>query len=341
MDLLKKLTQTPGTPGLENPIRDLIRKEMEPLVDEVREDNMGNLVGVKRGDGGPKVMLAAHMDQIGFMVSHIDDNGFLRLSPTGGFDPRTMMAQRVLVYGKKTLLGVMGSKPVHVLSEEEKKKPMKTSDYFVDLGLPGDEVKELVQVGDMVTWLGDFSEMGNMYVSRAMDDRVGVYLMLEALRKLKAHKATIYAVATTQEEVGLRGATAAAAKIQPDIGLALDVTIANDVPGAQEHEHVTKMGKGIGLSLMNGATVSSRKLIDHLKQIAEDEEITWQAEILPKGGTDAGAIWRVPGGAHVATLSVPSRYVHSTVELVHKDDVRAGVDLLTAFLGRAGEKEYS
>ncbi len=340
MDLLKKLTQTPGCPGQEHRIREVIRQEMEGLVDEVRIDRLGNLVGVKKGNG-PKVMIAAHMDQIGFMVSYIDDDGFIRLNPTGGFDPRTLMAQRVIVHGKKDLLGVMGSKPVHVLSEDEKKKKMEVKDYFVDLGLPGDKVKKLVRIGDPVTWVGTFEEMGDMYLSRAMDDRIGVYIMIEALRKLKKHDAQIYAVAAVQEEVGIRGATASAAQIQPEIGIAVDVTIANDVPGASKHEYVTSMGKGIAIKRMDGASISSPALVRHMEEIADAKEIAWQPEILPKGGTDAGAIWRVPGGAHVITLSVPSRYVHSTVELVHKDDVQGGIDLLAAYLEAAGEKEYA
>lgn len=342
MELLKKLTQTPGTPGMENEIRSLIRKEMEGLVDEIRVDNLGSLIGIKRGkEGGPKVMIAAHMDQIGFMVSYIDDNGYLRLQPTGGFDPRTMMAQRVWVHGKEKLLGVMGSKPVHVLTEEERKKPLKVEDYFVDLGLSGEKVKELVRVGDMVTWIGDFSEVGDMYCSIALDDRVGVYAMLEALKKAKDSDATIYAVATVQEEVGIRGSIAAAAQINPDVGIAVDVTIANDVPGAAEKDRVSTMGGGVAINLMNGATIASRSLVHHLMDLAEAKEISYQTDILPKGGTDAGGIWRIPGGAHAGTLSVPSRYVHSTVELVHKDDVQATIDLLAAYIEAAGERDYS
>lgn len=340
MDLLRKLTQTSGTPANEDAIREIVRKELEPLVDEIRQDNLGNLIGVKRGKGGPRVMLAAHMDQIGFMVSHIDDKGFLRINPTGGFDPRTLLNQRVTVHGKKVLKGVIGSKPVHVLSAEERKKALEVKDYFIDLGLPGDKVKELVRVGDMVTWVGELEELGDMWCSRAMDDRIGVYIMIEALKKLKDHDCTIYACATVQEEVGIRGATAAAAELKPEIGLALDVTIANDVPGAQEKDRVTIMGGGIGIKHMDSASISSPKLVRHLQDVADSNKIPWQPEILPAGGTDAGAIWRVPGGAHVCTLSVPSRYVHSTVEMVHKEDVQGGIDLLAAWLGEAGKVKY-
>ncbi len=341
MELLQRLTDAPGVPGYEDDIRALVRKELESLTDEVRLDNMGNLIGVKKGSGdAPKVMLAAHMDQIGFLVSHVDDKGFLRLNPTGGFDPRTLLNQRVVVYGKKPLTGVIGSKPIHVLSDEEKKKTLEVKDYFVDLGLPVEKVKELVRVGDMVTWSGSLEEVGEMWCSRAMDDRIGLYVMLEALRKLGKHKVTIYAAATVQEEVGIRGALTAATKLNPDIGIALDVTIANDVPGAEDHEAVTVMGKGVAIKRMDSLSISSPKLVRHLEELADEKKIPWQPEILPRGGTDAGGMQRIPGGAHVVTLSIPSRYVHSTVELVHKHDVQAAIDLLAAFLENAGERQY-
>ncbi|MDP8206309.1 MAG: M42 family metallopeptidase [Candidatus Electryonea clarkiae] len=340
MDLLRKLTQTPGTPGQERRIRELVKSELEPLVDEIRIDRLGNLIGLKKGNGGARIMLSAHMDQIGFMVSHIDDEGFIRFNPTGGFDPRTLMAQRVVVHGKEDLPGVMGSKPIHILSDEEKKKPLKISDFFVDLGLPGEKVKELVRVGDPVTWTGEFEEMGDMYLARAMDDRIGVYIMIEALRRIKNHDCDIFAVAAVQEEVGIRGAIASATEIKPEIGIALDITIANDTPGAKSYERVTEMGKGVAIKRMDSYSISSPPLVSHFEEIAEREKIPWQTEILPRGGTDAAAMWHIPGGAHLITLSIPCRYVHSTVELVHKDDVEAGIKLLVAYLEEAGNKDY-
>ncbi len=341
MHLLEKLTQTPGTPGQEPRIREVIRKELKSLVDEIRVDRLGNLIGFKKGDGKTRVMISAHMDQIGFMVAHIDDKGFISINPTGGFDPRTLMAQRVIVHGKKDLPGVIGSKPKHILSEEEMKKPLKIENFFVDLGLPANEVKKYVRPGNAITWVGEFGEMGDMYVARAMDDRIGVYIMLEALKKLKKHSCDIYAVAAVQEEVGIRGALASAAEIRPHIGLAIDVTIANDVPGSKPHQFVTEMGHGIAIKRMDAASISSPKLADHLEEIADSKKIKWQTEILPRGGTDAGAMRQIPGGAHVVTISVPSRYVHSTVELVHKKDVKGGIDLLSAYLTEAGTRDYS
>jgi putative aminopeptidase FrvX len=340
MQLLKKLCGTPGSTGHEDTIRELIMKEMKPLVDNIRTDKMGNIIGFKKGKGKNKVMLAAHMDEIGFVVSFIDENGFIRIQPTGGFDPRTMMAQRCVVHGKKSLIGVMGSKPVHILTEEEKKKALKVTDYFIDLGLPVDKVKELVSVGDAITMDRSMEKMGDCYTSKAFDDRVGVYCMLEAVRKMRKHHVNIYVVSTTQEEVGLRGAFASSSGIEPDVGIALDVTLANDIPGAQKHEYVSELGKGTAISVMNGAAISNPKLVQEFKDLAEKHKIPYQMDILPRGGTDAGAMQRVKGGAAVMTLSIPTRYVHSTVETCHKTDVQATIDLLAAYLEAATDKDY-
>jgi putative aminopeptidase FrvX len=340
MQLLKKLCGTPGSSGHEEQIRELIIKEMKPLVDNVRTDKMGNIIGFKKGKGKNKVMLAAHMDEIGFVVSFIDENGFIRFQPTGGFDPRTMMAQRVIVHGKKALLGVMGSKPVHILTEEEKKKILQVTDYFIDVGLPLDQVKKQVQVGDPITMDRVMEKMGDCYTTKAFDDRMGVYCMLEAVRKMKKHNVNIYVVATTQEEVGLRGAFASSSGIEPDVGIALDVTLANDVPGASKHEYVTELGKGTAISIMNGSAISNPKLVQEFKDLAEKNKIPYQMDILPRGGTDAGAMQKVKGGAAVITLSIPTRYVHSTVETCHKVDIQATIDLLAAYLEQATDKDY-
>lgn len=342
MDLLKRLTAATGIPGREDDVRSLITREMKPLMDKVNTDVMGNVIGLRKGKTGTRLVLAAHMDEIGFMVNHIDENGFLRIIPLGGFDPRTLMAQKVVVHGKKELNGVFGSKPVHMLSEEEKKKPLKVTDYYVDLGLPADDVKKLVSVGDSVTWQRDFTEMGDCLASKAFDDRVGVYVMLEALRKVKNKplQVELYTVATVQEEVGLRGATTSAIGLDPDIGIAVDITLANDVPGASDHEKVTKLGEGAAIKIMDSYSISNPKLVDHLKAIARKNKIKVQFEILPRGGTDAGALQRGGSKAAVVTISIPTRYAHSTVETIHKDDVKAAINLLAAYILEAGSKKY-
>jgi len=345
--LLKKLSEAAGVPGREEAVRRLVIREIKPLVDEVRTDALGNVIALKRGTPKGKkrlkVMLAAHMDEIGFFVSHIDEKtGFLRLDPLGGIDPRVLLAQRVIVHTETgDLLGAIGSKPVHLLTEEERRKAVELKELFVDVGLPADEVKEKVRVGDFVTLRQDFVEMGELVSGKALDDRVGVYVMIEALRRVKKHRVDIYAVATTQEEVGIRGARVSSYGISPDVGLALDVTVASDVPGVEEAQYVTKLGKGVAIKIKDSASISNPKLVRYLQELAEERKIPYQWEILPRGGTDAGALQLTREGVAAATLSVPTRYVHSVVECAHGRDIEAAVELAAAFLEAAHEGDYS
>jgi endoglucanase len=343
-DLLKRLCETPGIPSREEPIRAVIIEEMKPLVESLSLDPMGNVVGVKKGSGGPKVMIAAHMDEIGFFVKHIDDKGFLRLQPVGGWDSRVMVAQRVWVhgYGGQALLGAVmpAAKPIHLLTNEDLNKPPKLEEMFVDLGLPADEVKALVEVGDMVTMARTTERMGNNVVSKTLDDRVSVFVMIEALRAVGDHACDIYAVATTQEEVGLRGATTAAYSIQPDIGLAVDITLANDFPGPAEHEHITRLGKGAAIKVMDSSLICHPKLVRHFRDVAEKHAIPYQMEILARGGTDAGGIQRSRGGVPSFTLSIPTRYVHTVNETASMSDIQACIDLLARYLEEAHARQY-
>lgn len=345
MELLRKLVEMSGVPGREERVRKLVVEQLTPLVDKITSDSMGNVIGFKKGtnpDGKrKKIMLAGHMDEIGFYVSYIEDSGFLRIQPVGGFDPRTMMSQRVTVMGKRDLPGVIGSKPIHILTDEEKKKQLQIKDYFIDLGMKKEQVDELVKVGDPVTLQRDMTEIGDCLTCKTFDDRVGVYCMIEGVRKAGACPHDLYVVGTTQEEVGLRGALASATGIVPDVGIALDVTLANDVPGADAPSYVSKLGEGTAISLLNGAVITNHKLFDQFVQLAEDNKITYQKDALPRGGTDAGAMRQVPGGAAVITLSIPCRYVHSTVEMVHKEDVQATIDLLAAYINNPGEADYT
>ncbi|MGB9862155.1 MAG: M42 family metallopeptidase, partial [Candidatus Bipolaricaulaceae bacterium] len=202
MELLRRLSEAPGVPGREEVVRSLVREALAGYVDEIEVDLLGNLIAHKKGSG-PKVVVAAHMDEIGFFVSHIDEeSGYLRLEPVGGFDARTLIASRVVVHSESgPLLGLIGIKPIHIITEEEKKKEIRIQDLFVDLGLPGKEVKEKVRVGDPVTLYQTFAEVGELVSGKALDDRVGVYVGIEALRRLGEHRADIYFVATVQEEV--------------------------------------------------------------------------------------------------------------------------------------------
>jgi len=333
MELLKRLSEAPGIPGREEAIRTIVREALDAHVDEISVDRLGNVIARKKGTG-PKVVIAAHMDEIGFLVSHVDEEtGFLRIQPVGGFDPRTLIAQRVMVHARDAgLYGLIGTKPVHVLTDEERKKTPEMKDLFVDIGFAGKEAKEKVRIGDPVTLVQTFDEMGNLVTGKALDDRLGVYIGIEAVRRLAKHKADIYLVATVQEEVGLRGARTSAFAIAPDIGVALDSTIACDIPGVQAHEQITRLGKGVAIKLQDSASISHPGLVQFLAKLADERNIQYQYEILPRGGTDAGAIQPAREGVAVVTLSVPSRYVHTVVEAAHKDDIEAAIKLLTAFL---------
>ena len=347
MNLLKKLCETPGISGYEERIQKVIKEELEKITDEVKIDKLGNLIGIKKAKklsskpAPKKVMIAAHMDEIGFMISFVDKDGFLRFAPVGGFDPRTLIAQRVVVHGAKDIGGVIGSKPIHILNEEERKKPPKIKDLFIDVGLKKDEVSKIVKAGDFVTLDRNFKELNDKVITaKAFDDRVGVYVMIETLKRIKDCYVDIYAVATVQEEVGLRGATVSSFSVEPDVGIALDVTIASDIPGTKEEEMVTTLGGGTAISLMDSHTISNKKLVDFLRKIAEENKIKYQTDILLGGGTDAGAIQRSKSGVPACTLSIPTRYVHSVVEMCHKEDIENSIKLMSKFLENAHKGEF-
>lgn len=342
--LLRELVEAHGVSGYEDKIREIVRRELGPLC-EVKTDAMGNLICVKKGTGsGKKLMIAAHMDEIGFMVRYIDNDGFLRLQTLGGWDPRQMNSQRVIVQTEGgPLRGVLmyGTKPAHMLSDGEAKEGQKHENFFVDLGLSGDEAKAKVKLGDPVTMDRDCLEMGSLITCKTMDDRLGVFVMIEAVKAAKSHGVDVYAVATVQEEVGLRGATAAGSSIQPDIVVALDVTIANDIPGIGEQDQVTKLGAGAAIKIMDGSLICHPKVVEHFRQLAIKNEITYQMEILPRGGTDAGGIQRQNGGIPAFTLSVPTRYVHTVNETVHRNDVEAAINLLARYIEDADNGVYT
>ncbi|MDX1932983.1 MAG: M42 family metallopeptidase [Capsulimonadales bacterium] len=343
-ELLRRLCETPGVPSREEHIRRVVMEEMQPYVHEVIVDTMGNVIGHKKGMDGPVVMLAAHMDEIGFIVKHIDDRGFLRLHPLGGFDPRNLIAQRVHVhgFGGDRMTGVLqpGTKPVHMQADDEKGKPFRLHDLFVDLGMSGDQVRARVEIGDPVTMARETEIVGSTVVSKALDNRVSLYVMIEALRLLGAHQCEIYAVATTQEEVGLRGAITSAYHLQPDVGIAIDITVANDFPGPSETDRVTELGKGPALKIVDSSTISHPKVVRHFRDVASMHEIPYQLEVLPMGGTDAGGIQRSRQGVPAFTLSIPTRYVHTVNEMASIADIDCAVTLLQQYLEEMHVRPY-
>jgi tetrahedral aminopeptidase len=343
LDLARRLLDAPGIAGREEQVRAIVREEMTSLVDDVQVDALGSVIGVKRGSSGPKVMLAAHMDEIGFMVRYIDENGFIRLQNVGGFDPRVLPAQRVRVHTRsgEILTGALqlASKPIHLLATSEIKAP-KLTQLYVDLGLSADDVNEKVDIGDMVTMDRSVVQVGNNLMSRAIDDRINVFVMLEVLRALGQHECEVIAVATTQEEVGLRGAQTAAYGVDPDVGVALDVTVAGDSPGVDKQDRVTKLGGGVAIKAFDSSHIPNYKLVNHFRDIAREKEIPHQVEILSRGGTDAGPMQRSRGGVPVITISMPTRYLHTVNEMVSIDDLKSAIALLTAYLESAHDGDY-
>lgn len=336
--LLKELCEARGVPGQEEAIRRIVRRELNHLTDEMRMDPMGNLYATFPGSSDAKIMIAAHMDEIGFIIKYIDDKGFLRLQPLGGFDPRQLFAQRVLVsqIDGGILPGVLcyATKPPHLLTTPDKNAPELES-FFVDTGLKLEEVKEKFEIGGMVTLDRGFTECGQGFTAKSLDNRVGVFVMIEALRKLKKCQFTVVAVATTQEEIGLRGATTAAYQVKPQVGIALDTTIAADYPGGSPDAQVTTLGGGVGIKIMDGSLISHPRLVKQMRSIAKKHDIPHQLEILPRGGTDGGALQRSGAGCAGITLSIPTRYIHTVNEMVYAGDVQAAIDLLAAYLNEA------
>jgi endoglucanase len=345
VSLLKQICEIPGPPGFEKPVRDLVISLVKPHVDELHIDNIGNVIALKKGvrnPDGKRVMLAAHMDEIGFIVSHIDEQGFLRFNTLGGFDPKTLTAQRVIVHGKKDLIGVMGSKPIHVMTPEEKTKLPKTTDFFIDLGMPKKEVEKYITIGDPVTRDRELIEMGDCVNCKSIDNRVAVFIVIEALKQLKNPAYDVYATFTVQEEVGIRGANVAAHSINPDFGIALDTTIAFDVPGAAPHEKVTELGKGTAIKIMDAMTICDYRMVAFMKHIATKESISWQPELLTAGGTDTAGVQRMgKQGAIAGAISIPTRHLHQVIEMAHKSDIADSIALLVACLEQLDTHDWS
>lgn len=327
--LLAEICEVAGAPGYEQRIREIVLREVTPLVDEIKIDNMGNVTAIKKGKEDKKVMIGAHMDEIGFIVTHIDDNGFLRFHTLGGFDPKTLTAQRVIIHGKKDLVGVMGSKPIHVMTPEERTKSPKTTDYFIDLGMLKEEVEKYIEIGNPITRERKLIEMGNCVNCKSIDNRVSVFILIEMLRELKNNPYDVYGVFTVQEEVGIRGANVATQEVQPDFGFGLDTTIAFDVPGASPHEKITELGKGTAIKVMDSSTICDYRMVSFMKEIATKNKIKHQLEILTGGGTDTAGIQRfTPGGSIAGAISIPTRHIHQVIEMADKDDIRGSIDLL-------------
>jgi endoglucanase len=343
LDLLKRLCDAPGISGREDAVRAIVLAELEGLVDSIEIDALGNVIAVKKGSGGPRVAISGHVDEIGFYVKHIDERGFLRLQPVGGFDARVLVAQRVAVHGfaGDVLIGALqaSSIPAFPPTPGEQKAP-RLDDLFVDLGLPVETVNTKVEIGDQVTLDRQLVSNGDTVMTKALDDRVGVFVAIEALRRVGAHSAEITLLASTQEEVGLRGAIPASFGIDAEINLAIDITPSWEAPGRSPEQYVTKIGDGVAIKILDMSHIGHPRLVRHLRDIADSRAISYQLEVLPHGGTDAAAMQRARAGRVAVTLSVPTRYPHTVNEIASIADIEATIELLAAYLEVAGERDY-
>ncbi|UCC59228.1 MAG: M42 family metallopeptidase [Candidatus Bathyarchaeum sp.] len=312
-----------------------MKKLLKPYVDETREDRLGNVIAVKKGiKDSPTVMLAAHMDEVGLMIKNITKKGFLQFAKIGGIDDRLLFAQRVIVHTDKgPLIGVMGSKPIHIQKEEERKKVIEADRLFIDIGAKDkkEAQKMGVHVGDVVSFDTKFARIGkDIVVGKAFDDRVGCSMMVEVMRRLPKVDCSVYAVGTIQEEVGLRGATIAAFHVAPDIGIALEATVAGDTPGVSEGEAPAKVGEGPVLTVADAGLIAHPKVLRLLIDSAKEHKIPYQLETGIRGATDASKIALTREGVPSGVISVPARYIHSPAALLRLDDVEKAVQLAVA-----------
>lgn len=352
LDLLARLCETPGVPGREERVRVLIEREVKGLFDSVETDPMGSLIcrRVPRSKDGKKggakdttrVMLLCHMDEIGFYVAHITDQGFIHVDPAGGFDTRNLFSRRVLVCtAEGDIPGVMnpGGRPVHIASEEDKKKIPEVKEFVIDTGMSAAKVRSSVRVGDYVVLDEPAKRMGEKFVSKALDNRVACWLGIEAVRELEAlgegHRCEVVVAFTTQEEVGLRGARTASYAVKPHIGLGIDVTLSCDTPGVPENERVTVQGKGFGLHIKDSSFIADYELVDEVEALAKKHRIPYQRTLLARGGQDGAAAQQAAAGARAVGITVGTRYIHTVTEMIDLTDLRAARDILARYLASA------
>ena len=337
-DLLGRLCECHGPSGREDDVARIVSAELVATGAEVTRDALGNLLGRRAGDAasGPRLMLAAHMDEISLMVNHIDERGFLRFITVGGWDARTLVGQRVIVHGRSALPGVVGMTPVHLLDDAARNRSPKIEELAIDVGLPADRVRALVRAGDMATRTRELIDLGDLVTGKSLDDRVGLYVMIEALRTAGPAVVEVHAVATAQEEVGLRGARVATTRVRPDIALAIDTCPADDGPGTPASGPSTRLGKGTAIRVMDASAICAPSVVDLLVRLADERDIPYQFHVANRGGTDTGSMQLAGEGALAGCVSIPTRYVHSSVEACHPADIGASVALVAAFIEEAG-----
>jgi putative aminopeptidase FrvX len=342
--LLRQLSEAFGVSGHEDAVRQLILDAIKDQVDEYHIDTLGNLIALKKGSGGSqrKVMVAAHMDEVGLMILHIEKEGSLRFHPVGGIDPRVLLAKRVLI-GDQKVPGVIGTKPIHLLESQERQKVIKDKEMSIDIGASSkEEAEKLVKIGDYAVFDISFAELGGELRTvrgKAFDDRAGCAVLIELLRD--SYPFDFYAAFTVQEEVGLRGARVAAYAIAPDLAFALEGTICDDLPKKRDVSPTTKLGAGPAITIMDRSVIADRRLVNMLIDTAEENAIPYQFKQPGLGGTDAGVIHLAREGVPSTVVSVPARYIHSPTCLLSLNDFDNTVALMRATLARVNELDLT
>lgn len=339
IDLLKDLCRLSGVSGDEDQVRDFIRTQAAPYANSIRTDALGNLIVFKKGQKatGNKLLLAAHMDEVGIIVTRITDEGFLKFDFVGGVDRRVAIGKPVLI-GDKKVPGLIGLKAIHLVSREEMKKVPKTDSLYIDIGCKDkEEAEQLVSLGDYGCFIGEPEEFGQGFLkAKAIDDRVGCAIMLELLKEDLPLDVTF--AFTAQEEVGTRGAFAAAFSVTPEVALVLETTTAADLPGVEDHRKVCAPGKGPVISYMDGGTIYDRRLFEDLRRLAQDHSIPWQTKEYIAGGNDARTIQRTKSGVRVAAMSAAVRYLHAPASVGSLSDFEHMLKLTRLFLQDQADK---
>ncbi|MCX5677573.1 MAG: M42 family metallopeptidase [Candidatus Omnitrophica bacterium] len=340
--LLKRIIEAAGISGYEKEIAHIMHGELKKSCDEARIDNFGNVIA-KKGKGKRKIMLAAHMDEIGFMVKHITKEGYVHFIKIGGIDDRVLPAQRVVIKAKKgDCVGIIGTKPPHLQKEEDKKQPLKYEDMFIDIGCSSrEEANKRIEVGDTAVFEPNSGVLnGKLYYGKAIDDRIGCYALIKVMEKLQVN-AEIYAVATGQEEVGLKGARTAAFNVSPDYAIAIDTNIAGDTPQITERESSLKLGDGVAITIIEASgrgVIVNEKMKDLLTDTAKKNKIKYQIDVIEGGMTDGAIIYMNKEGVPTGVLSIPTRYIHSATGVFNIDDVDAAVKLTVKAVERLGKQ---
>lgn len=341
VDLLKELTEAPGISGYEREVREIIRRNLKDIT-TIEQDRLGSIVCRKDGESEtPRIMLAGHMDEIGFIVKLVTDEGFIKFSTIGGWWGHVMLAQRVVIKTRKSdVIGLIGSKPPHILTEEDRKKLQEPKDMYIDVGATSaDEVKELdIRPGDPIVPICPFTVLstGKTYLAKAFDDRVGCALFIDIIKKLvsEKHPNTVYGVGTVQEEVGLRGARTSSWIVEPDVGITLEIGVAGDVPDVKKDDAQGKLGKGPAIIIRDGTMIPNLRLRDLFVDTAEELGIPYQFDLLERGGTDSGAIHLHRRGVPNLVIAVPTRHIHSHAGIIHRNDYDRAVQLVSEVIKR-------